>query len=353
MESMNLAFMNANFEIIKYFKYINLQWIRRYYEPGEFSVQLPASEYMSDAVYVFTKDRPELGLIQKKEYADGYDGEVMQLAGYFYEYKLNDKITFPRFKAAGNIETLARSIVSTYKDDIPILQLGDANDPLLGSDTTKESTGEGLATALYEMLASQELSLRCIYDYVNNTMSFVVWSGLDRTQDQSTNSFVTFSEGFRNMQNEEVTIDSSNFKNYAVVIGNGKYEEGNQIEVDVDLRSSANDYAQVLYVDQTGATYDSSEQTLAEYNAQLYQAGLEELAKYTDVTSVTFDTIDRGLTYLQDYDLGDKCDVILDSVSMSFTVRIIEVQEVFKENKHTVTLQFGEKVPTVYSKARR
>ena len=137
------------------------------------------------------------------------------------------------------------------------------------------------------------------------------------------------------------------------MIGNGKYEDGNQIEVIVDLRPDPTTYAQKLYVDQTGATFDSSKQTRAEYNAQLYQAGLEELAKYTDVTNVTFDTIDRGLTYMEDYDLGDKCDVILDSVGQSFTVRIIEVQEVFKESKHTITLIFGEKVPTVYSKARR
>lgn len=350
---MTLAFMDAEFNIIRYFKYINLQWFRRYYEPGEFSVQLPASEYEKDAAYIFTKDRPELGIVQKSQYADGYDGEVVQISGYFFEYRLNDKITYPRFNASGNIETLARQIVGTYKEDIPILELGAANDPLLGSDTTKESTGAGLATVLYELLQTQELSLRCIYDYVNNRMSFVVWQGKDRTQDQNENSFVTFSEGFRNMQNEEVTIDTSNFKNYAVVIGNGKYEDGNQIEVIVDLRADSSVYAQKLYVDQTGATFDSTRQTRAQYNAQLYQAGLEELAKYTDVTNVTFDTIDRGLTYMEDYDLGDKCDIILDSVRQSFTVRITEVQEAYKENKHTITLIFGEKVPTVYSKARR
>lgn len=350
---MQLAFMDAEFNIIRYFKYINLQWFRRYYEPGEFSVQLPASEYESEAVYIFTKDRPELGLVQKREYADGYDGEVVQISGYFYEYKLNDKITYPRFNSSGNIEELARRIVTTYKEDIPILQLGAANEPRLGTTITKETTGDGLASVLFEMLQTQELSLRCVYDYRENTMSFIVWSGKDRTQDQAENSFVTFSEGFRNMQNEEVVIDTSNFKNYAVVIGNGKYEDGKQIEVIVDLRASSDVYAQKLYVDQTGATFDSSKQTRADYNAQLYQAGLEELAKYTDVTSVTFDTIDRGLTYMEDYDLGDKCDVILDSVRQSFTVRIIEVQEVFKESKHTVTLVFGEKVPTVYSKARR
>lgn len=350
---MNLALMDKDFKIIKYISFINLQWVRRYYEPGEFSVQLPASEYDGDAVYIFTKSRPELGIIQKREYADGYDGEVMQLSGYFYEYKLNDKITFPRFKQTGNIETLARSIVSTYKDDIPLLQLGPANSPLLGETLTKQSTGAGLATLLFEMLQTQELSYRVVYDYTANTMSFEVWKGKDRTQDQNENSFVTFSEGFRNMQNEEVTIDSSNFKNYAVVVGNGKYEDGNQIVAYVDLRASEDVYKQVLYVDQTGTTYDASEQTMAEYMAQLCQAGLEELAQYTDVTNVTFETLDRGLTYLEDYDLGDKCDVVLDSIRESYTVRIIEIDEVFKEGKHTITLQFGDKVPTIYSKARR
>lgn len=350
---MNLALMDKDFNIVKYINFINLQWIRRYYEPGEFNVQLPASEYNSSAVYLFTKDRPELGLIQKRQYADGYDGKVMQLSGYFYEYKLNDKITYPRFTASGNIEAIARLIISTYKEDIPILQLGEANDPLLGGSITKESTGDGLATVIYELLQTQELSIRCLYDYVNNSMSAIIWQGKDRTQDQDVNSFVVFSEGFRNMQNEEIIIDNSNFKNYAVVIGNGRYEEGNQIEVIVDLRSSKNIYAQKLYVDQTGQTYDETKQTLDEFREQLRQAGIEELAKYTDITSVSFDTIDRGLTYMKDYDLGDKCDIVLGSIGESYTVRIIEVTEVFKENKHTISLQFGNKVPTVYNKARR
>lgn len=350
---MQLAFMDAEFNIIRYFKYINLQWLRRYYEPGEFSVQLPVSEYDDNAVYVFTKDRPELGIVQKRQYADGYDGEVIQISGYFYEYKLNDKITYPRFNSSGNIETLARTIVETYREDIPILKLGPENSPLLGTSITKESTGDGLASVLYEMLQTQELSLRCVYNYQANTMSFIVWQGKDRTQDQSENSFVTFSEGFRNMQNEEIIIDTSNFKNYAVVIGNGKYEDGQQIEVIVDLRANSDIYAQKIYVDQTSTIFDSSKQTRAQYNEQLRQAGIEELAKYTDITNVTFDTIDRGLTYMVDYDLGDKCDAILDSVSQSYTVRLIEVHEIFKESKHTVTLILGEKVPTVYNKARR
>lgn len=350
---MNLAFLDSNFGLVKYFKYINLQWIRRYYEPGEFSVQLPAAEYTNDAAYVFTNDRPELGIVQKREYADGYEGKVIQVSGYFYEYKMNDKITYPRFKGSGNIEDLARLIVETYREDIPLLQLGEPNSPRLGISTTKESTGDGLALVLYDLLKPQELSFRCTYDYQESKIDFGIWQGKDRTQDQWENSFATFSDGLRNIHNEIIVIDNSNMKNYGIVIGNGKYEDGKQIEEIVDLRSSPDVYAQKKYIDQTGMVYDETVQTLADYRKQLRQAGLEEMAKYTDITNVTFDAIDRGLTYLKDYDLGDKCDVVLDSVSQSFTVRIIEIQEVFKESKHLITLQFGDKVPTVYSKARR
>lgn len=348
---MEIAFLNKDFELLQYVKFINLQWIRCYYEPGQFSLQMSASDYRSDARYIYADERPEVGIIQKWEYADGYDGSVVQISGYFYEFKLNDKVVYPRFLQTGNIETLARLLVSTYKSDIPILYLDDANDPLLGETLTKEITGDGLAKALYEMLKTQEMSYRCRYDYVNNKMLFGVWKGLDRTQEQSTNSFVTFSTAFKNISNENTTIDQSAYKNYAIVIGNGKYEEGNQIRVDVDL--SGDDYQQILYVDETGMNYNSSEQTLDEYKASLYQAGLEALEKYVQITNVKFDTIERGLVYMEDYDLGDKCDIVLDSIQAAYTSRIIEVDEVWKENKHTVTLQFGEKKPTVYSRARR
>ena len=348
---MELVYLDKNFNILKYFRFVNLQWIRRYYEPGEFSVQVPEGEYNAAAEYIYTNERPELGMIQRREHVATYDGKVMQLSGYFYEYKLNDKITFPRYNGNGNIETIARDMVSRYKSDIPLLRLG--NIAGIGTSITKQSTGDGLAKVLFEMLATQEMSYRTRYDYLNNIMYFEVWKGRDRTQDQSVNSFATFSETFKNMQNVNIILDNSAYKNYAVVIGNGVYEDGNQIEVDVDLRSSSAEYKQIIYVDQTSMYYDSSQQTLAEYKEQLRQAGIEALEETRVITNVTFDTVKGRLDYMKDYDLGDKCDIILDSIKQSFTVRIIEVDELFKEGVHTITLQFGNQLPTIYSKARR
>lgn len=349
---MELAFLDKDFNLIKYFDYINLQWIRRYYEPGQFMVQIPADQYANDATYVFNSQRPELGMIQKFEYARKSDGQLILLSGYFYEFKLNDKITFPRFRQSGNIETVARAIVEKYKDDIPLLEFADANTPLLGESVAKQTTGDGLATVLYSLLKTQQMSYACVYDYVNQKIRFKVWQGLDRTQSQTQNSFASFSSKLRNIHDEKITKDTTVFKNFAIVIGNGNYEDGKQIDVTVDARRNQSEYKRIVYIDKTEELYESEKETLESYKEKLLQMGKEELLKkYASILNVSFETVRRsGLIYLEDYDLGDKCDILIDDFQMAFQARLIEVKEVFKNSVHEIGLSFGDKVPIAYRK---
>lgn len=347
---MELAFLDKNFELIKYFKYINLQWIRRYYEPGMFTVQIPSEEYLLNAQYVYNLERPEVGIIDKFEYSKKTDGKLILLSGYFYEYKLNDKITYPRFNKVGNIENVARSIVETYKDDIPLLKLANPNEILLGTNITKQSTGDGLASALYSLLKTQQMSYRCVYNYQLNYIEFKVWQGLNRTQSQSENSFASFSEKLKNIQNEKITRDSSAYKNYAIVVGNGSFEDGKQIVVEVDLRANSDEYKKIVYIDKTSETFDESKETLESFKSKLAQSGKEELLKsYSNILNISFEALQSsGLRYLKDYDLGDVCDLLIDDFELAFTVRLTEVKEVIKNSVHTIELQFGDKVPVAY-----
>ena len=349
---MELAFLDKDFNLIKYFNYLNLQWIRRYYEPGQFMVQIPADQYVTGAEYVFNSSRPELGMIQKFEYARKSSGQLILLSGYFYEYKLNDKITYPRFRHTGNIEMVARTIVDNYMDDIPLLTKAQANSPMLGTSVTKQSTGEGLATALYALLKTQQMSYSCLYDYVNKQIKFKVWQGLDRTQSQTQNSFASFAEKLRNIQNEKIVKDTTLSKNYAIVIGNGSYEEGRQVSVTVDLRANPSDYRRVVYIDKTAEIYDSTKETLDAYKNRLIQAGKEDLQKkHASILNVSFDAVrNNGLRYMEDFNLGDKCDLLIDDFQMAFQARLTEVREVFKNSVHEISLTFGDKVPVAYRK---
>lgn len=284
-------------------------------------------------------------MVQKSEYQTNYQGAYMQVSGYFYEYKVNDKIIYPRYIKSGVIEDVALDLAQKFCEDIPLLQI-DASKKR-GEVIAIQSTGKNLAAQIYEMLQTQEMSFRTRYGYAENKMYFEVWQGVDRTMQQSDNPFAIFSAQLRNIANEKIVIDNSAFKNYAVVIGNGQYEDGEQVEVIID--QSDGGYRQKVYIDKTSMKYDEDKQSLEEFKESLVQAGLEEMQKsYSQIVNIEVDTVDRGLKYLQDYDLGDKIEIVVDALQENLVTRIIEIDEVFKQGKHTVSLTFGTKVPRVY-----
>lgn len=326
-------------------RYFDLAWNRKYYETGQFSVQIKAKDYSPDMKYIYSKERPELGMIQCVEYSD--DDSMVVLRGFFYEKKLADKIIYPMFLQYGTRESFVASVVEKYKADIPKLSVATYEDT--GDRIQKQETGGNLETVAYTTLKVDEKSYRCTYDYENDVVNFEIYQGADRTQEQTENNFVTFSKGFRNIKNISAKNDSSNFRNYFVVAGNG--EGSGRIYVVVDL--SGGEYQQQLFVDCKNETYNPDEQTLDEYKAALYQKGLEKAKEYVNIHNVEFDAdANAGARYLEDYDLGDKCDVVLDDLQQSYEARIIEVYETWNSGKHTVTLTFGDKIPTLYERAR-
>ena len=66
------------------------------------------------------------------------------------------------------------------------------------------------------------------------------------------------------------------------------------------------------------------------------------------VTNIDVTVLQNHLCYLRDYDLGDRCDVRDERLRLAFEARIIEVNEVWKDGAHSVSLQFGDKIPTAY-----
>lgn len=344
---MELLALADDFSKIGYTRYINLQWRRRYYSFGEYSIQIPAGEYIPGMAYFFTKDRPELAIVHNVTMQYTSTGDFIQISGYFSEYLLIDSIIYPRYRKSGKPEVIARDVVENFKEDLPI-DLGELQG--IGASTAMQSTGDEVGKRLYELLKTQEQSYRVRLNWDTQRLVFEVWQGKDRTQSQNINPWVTFSDGFRNMRDTVAVLDTSKYKNYAVIVGNGAYEDGNQIVRIIDR--SGNGHKRKIYIDKTDMLYDSTQQTLDEYNESLVQAGEEELDKRSIVNSVDFEPDVSRLKYMSDYDLGDKCDVILEKIGRSYETRITEIYEVWKNGQHTISLTFGEVMPTIYEKAR-
>ena len=339
-----------------------LLWYRRYYSPGIFELHVHAKYFdlVNRGRYLYRNDRTELGVIREVNFMRGEKGEkTAYCKGYFAEHLLDSNVLFPAFNQTGTPETLARSVVSRYVINpadagrkIRGIRLGRARGG--GSPITLQNTGDHVGTRLYDMLKTQEMSQRLVFDYLENTLSYEVWKGLDRRDSQTENSWAVFSDHFRNIKNAQYDRDASDCRNFAYVAGEGEGAERKVVEVDV--RQGSGEERRELWVDARDLQQhsDTVNYTDAQYRDLLFQRGLEKLSDYAAVEKVDSD-IDpaANLAYGTDFDLGDLCTYRYSDVDMECSKRITEIQEVLEGPKRTLSVIFGNDGATDFKKIIR
>ncbi len=120
-------------------------------------------------------------------------------------------------------------------------------------------------------------------------------------------------------------------------------ERGDQRQI-VLVDESNGEKLKRLYVD-AGEIYSSKKichtnniWTLSKKEAKEY------LNKHKNILNIDFDFIGRyGVQ--RNFDLGDKCDIVLKNTDEEYQSRIIGVDELIKENRKEIKLQFGDKIP--------
>jgi hypothetical protein len=347
---MELWGLDYNKEKVKALPCINIQWNRRYYEAGDYQIQLRACDWDTSIRYIYSPDRPETGMVEKVEIERTVKGDLALISGFFLEGMLNWKTIGPNYSTDGELVQRTGAGLIAYMDDISLTLL-----PTLVTLTpyTVDADGALLGDAMYDMLKKQEASARIRLDYLTGDLTFQYWQGLDRTQSQSVNEYAAFSQSFGNVEDITLTTDSSNLRNYVVA----RYETNTAGVVPLkyfDFRETPTrpdgGPKRVLFVD-TGLS-DEEEFDTGDLDDAIKAAVLTAFADYDKVTNIDAEAIQRNLLYLTHYDLGDKCDIRDDRLGLAFEARIAEINEVWKNGQHTVSLQFGDKIPTKYRKWR-
>ena len=349
---MNILGLDENFQSVAYLKCTNIIWIRRYYNFDEFQIETTVQDWKKNIRYIYRNDRDTLMIAQKVQYTNTKSrGRVVLVSGYDIGYLLNNALVYPRYKKTLELANMTYDMYNRFADSFVKNVIKYDNVVSTGITVTMQESNENLGNKFFYLTQNQEMSWKVRYNATTNDCQIVLWQGLDRTQEQSENSPVIWSTQFRNIFDVEHTLDDSGYKNYAVVVGNGDFESGNQVVVYVD-RIKQGEEKRMLYVDATAETYDPENDNLTAFRNSLIKKGEEELEKRQRVSDSTFKVTDNTFVYLEDYDLGDKCDIIIDEIEESYTARITEIQETYKNGNRTVELTFGEKAPTLYQKAR-
>lgn len=340
---MDIWGLDSHFQVVKYLPYLNLQWKRRYYECGEFSAQILASDYDPAIKYLYTPDRPEMGMVQKMQSEKTVKGLFVNLSGFFMESVFDRMITYPDIQGDFTLKELADHVLTHaagwYKVDLFDIQPG-----MIQQEHTVSVLWEKrrLGQALYETLQTLEMSPRVRYE--GGAFYLDLWQGLDRTQSQNENAFALFGDDMPHVSSFTYVEDESNYKNIAMVMY-GSDSTGDSYRYDVYTPGCQEEGRRWLLV------HAGSNATKEEAR----QLGQEELQKYQLVQEAGVETIqdENGLIYLRDYDLGDRCDLVSNAFQKSFEARITGIDEVFKQGRHMVTLSFGNQQKTIYQKLRR
>ena len=92
--------------------------------------------------------------------------------------------------------------------------------------------------------------------------------------------------------------------------------------------------------------------TLQDKIAQAQQEALLELLNHQTETTVHFTPIGDYYEYGVDYTLGDKVSVVLNSLGLQFTYRIVGIDEVYKNGTREISLYVGDMKKLLYQKGR-
>ncbi len=325
--------------------YSSLRWRRRFFEPGEFELHCPATSenlsLLTEGNIIHRLDRSEAGLIEGRAAGASRDGsgDEITATGRFLSCKLTDRIIMPTINFSGSVEEAMRKTISDNAitaRPINLLSLGALNG--FTPTVSFQATYKYVLPVLTALAKSSNIGFRVRLDVPNKALIFETYMGADKTVMQSARPHVLFSDEFENITAPAYASNSQNYKNYAIVGGEG--EGAARIIVEVDQTNG--EPRRELWVD--AKDLQQGDLSLSDYQAQLRQRGLEKLAEAARTESFSADAVNTSnFVYLDNWDLGDI--VSFEKWGILLNQMVTEVEEVDEGGVITVTPVCGTPLP--------
>lgn len=349
-------------------------WVSEYYGAGSFEVYTAltdqARELLQIGYFITRRNEKNAAIIEAVDYIDSAQDGVMIIArGRMLKsildrrlaYRLNGNTINP-VRISGSLASAVQGVVNAHagagaaaarnmgvtigSDGGITKQITAATEQ--GEESSRQSSYKGLLEFTDTVLQEYECGALIRIDESSLAMIYDLYEGADRSVGNTAgNKPLIFSQDFENLLTAEYTVDTTAFKNWALIGGEGEglarffttYDQSSSTglarrEVFVDASSIPRKY-------QEGET--EQEYTAAEYTTMLVgqaQTDLKEL-----ITTETF-TGEINLTYSPykygvDFWLGDLVTIQDNALGLYTTVRILKSTEVQDENGYILSIEYG------------
>lgn len=334
----DLYILNEKFEthaIVDTYK--SFIWTERYYEAGDFEIVVPASKQaldtFRDGYYIYfpalTKGisnvNDQICVIEKREIAtDVESGNLLTVSGRDALAYLDRRIVWKQTNIKGKLIDGIRSILndnaitpSDANRKMPITWIAPKSSTISNYDVDAQYLGENLYDTLVTLAKSYHIGLE-MYPLLNErkgNFNFTLYSGSDRSYNQTANPYVIFSPAFDNLINANWINGSADWKNTTLI---GGEQDENKNRKYVAIADNGSYYAGInrreIFTDASSVSskIEGTDRTMsdAEYNQKLIQAGKDELADHQINTSFEGKTeTTRMFRYNHDFYMGDIVEV--------------------------------------------
>lgn len=335
----------------------SFRWVRRYSKSGEFELHITLNSYTLDLLkidnIIFKNDDKEAGIIQHKHLKIDESGkEVLVVQGKFLTGLLSKRIIWKTENFNSTVEVAIRTLVNNnivnptdIERKIGLMQLGPLNN--IPGNIKYQVSYNNLLNEVEKLANANDLGIRTTLDVGNKKMLFEVYKGVDKTTSQSIEAPALFSREFENVLNQEYIQSNVNYKNIALVGGEGEGIERTFVTVGSGIGLDRDE----VFVD--SKDIQKEESTVVDYENKLLESGKIKLSEFQKV--VSFDSkinLLSNLEYKKDFDLGDKVTFISKAWNITVDSRITEIEEVYEENGKSINVVFGNEMPTLLEKIK-
>ena len=285
-----VATLNPTIQTIAIIDYCNsIIWHEKFCGAGDFEIALPASAAVFETFkkdnLVYRRDSDTIMIVERLQLTTSEDsGDQVIVSGRSCDVLIERRIVWGQQTFEGEVcqcvEAMLNNNLISPTDSarkIDLIQIGSV--PAATQIIQKQITGDNLLDSIVEILTSSKLGYRLKMEVgkLSGKLLFTIIQGTDRSEGNvGGNPTVKFSPEFDNLLISEYVLDSSKYKNTALVGGEGEgsarvYVPAGQGGLGIDRYE--------LFVDARSTSSNDGEIPVETYLGQLGEEGDEKLAE--------------------------------------------------------------------------
>ena len=305
--------------------FVSLIWDEKYNDIGKFQLEMQQTSQAANIIkpkrFVGSTGKKTLMYITAVESAN----KKIIATGFPAVRLLKDRVSVKEIKNE-NVETALRGLVSEM-NPFPFVSLGEISG--ISAVFSNQISDKSLLEYCTEMCQQTNCGFIMRHDKQNKKLLFEVYKPEE-------NKALRFSPDYGNLSDESYSVSIGNFKNVAVVAGQGISESRVTVVVGDTETTGLNRnelYCDARFLQQT------TDESDADYKKRLENYGFEKLAEQINIEKISFSINPED--FGKKYNLGDVITCMLPTIGVKLKTRITGFSETIQRNKTKFEIDVG------------